>query len=126
MPHPDYDKLPPGQRTVFNAAWRLCEEGLPPSFGMVADRSGIQTGHLKSSLDALISKEWLRQPYSRGPFLPLRDPEGNPFVWGLVRADQTNDALKARVRFLEAHIEELKAVVREFRQAWNIVERMSL
>lgn len=51
-------------------------EGNPPILSRVARRGEMSRPSARAAVDGLIRKGYVRQPYSQGPYIPTRTPEG--------------------------------------------------
>lgn len=66
---------------LIKESQRVC----PPTLGRLSEVSGVNYSVTKNALVALLKKGYVEQPYKSGPYIPLKDVNGNDLEWTLVK-----------------------------------------
>lgn len=78
------------QTEVLEAIIDETRAGKPPVSGQIAEAAGYD-GNIYQVLQYLLKKGYIHQPVDRGPYIPLKTPEGTPLRLQLIEAPEDAD-----------------------------------
>ena len=76
--------LPKRQHMILKHIIEETKEQCAPTLTRLTDISGVSYAIVRAAVIGLEKKGYIKHPYKAGPYVPVRDLNGEPMQWGLL------------------------------------------